>query len=230
MRQLDRRNNFFYLCFALVLLLFSSALARQFAGTWGEDLFSALIVLMLVLSLKSLHTHLAWRKVVWGLAILLALLGLLKPWVQERWMDYLGLAALFLFFAGSLVSAGRQVLFVDAPVDANRIVGSISLYLLLGLLWTLAYLVLLELDPHALQGIEADDWRQAFPQAAYFSFVTLTTLGYGDILPQSLVGRFLAYMEAVAGVFYMAIVVASLVSAGIHELISPHSSQDHRRS
>nr|WP_269764034.1 potassium channel family protein [Shewanella benthica] len=48
---------------------------------------------------------------------------------------------------------------------------------------------------------------------AYFSFVTLTTLGYGDISPISPFSQVLVYMEAIAGVFYMAIVVASLVSS-----------------
>jgi len=47
----------------------------------------------------------------------------------------------------------------------------------------------------------------------YFSFVTLTTLGFGDLLPVSPLARFLVYMEAVTGVFYMAIVVSSLVGA-----------------
>ena len=47
----------------------------------------------------------------------------------------------------------------------------------------------------------------------YFSFVTLTTLGFGDLLPVSPLARFLVYMEAVPGVFYMAIVVSSLVGA-----------------
>ncbi|WP_052469918.1 potassium channel family protein [Thiolapillus brandeum] len=52
---------------------------------------------------------------------------------------------------------------------------------------------------------------------AYYSFVTLTPLGYGDILPVSQLARFFACMEAIAGLFYMAIVVATLVSIGIRE-------------
>ena len=102
-------------------------------------------------------------------------------------------------------------------VNINRIVGSVSLYLLLGLIWTLIYLVLLTFDANALSGIQFGNWRESFPQVAYYSFVTLTTLGYGDILPTSHLARFFAYMEAIAGVFYMAIVVASLVSIAITE-------------
>jgi len=105
-------------------------------------------------------------------------------------------------------------------VNINRIVGSVSLYLLLGLIWTLIYLVLLTFDASALSGIEFGNWRESFPQVAYYSFVTLTTLGYGDILPANHLARFFAYMEAIAGVFYMAIVVASLVSIGITEAVA----------
>ncbi len=56
-------------------------------------------------------------------------------------------------------------------------------------------------------------WGENFSNAAYFSFVTLTTLGYGDISPTSPVAQVIVYLEAIAGVFYMAIVVASLVGA-----------------
>jgi voltage-gated potassium channel Kch len=145
---------------------------------------------------------------------MLFLLTLLQHTFRSELFEFLSLALLFLFFASLLHTAGRQVLFVG-KVDSNRIVGSISLYLLLGLLWTLIYLFLLMIDPEAFRGLEAETWREAFPRAAYFSFVTLTTLGYGDILPTNPVAQFFAYMEAVAGVFYMAIVVASLVSIGI---------------
>ena len=56
----------------------------------------------------------------------------------------------------------------------------------------------------------------------YFSFVTLTTLGYGDISPVAPIAKFLVYMEAVVGVFYMAVLVASLVGVGISESKSKH--------
>jgi voltage-gated potassium channel len=58
------------------------------------------------------------------------------------------------------------------------------------------------------------DWADNFPISTYFSYVTLTTLGYGDISPAAPVSRVLVYLEAISGTFYMAVVVASLVSAG----------------
>jgi voltage-gated potassium channel Kch len=214
MQPLSRDNNFYYLCGSLLVILFSSSAIHLISGRWGQDLFSALILAMLLVSIKSLHLSLTLRKLVWVVVAMLFLLTLLQHTFRSELFEFLSLALLFLFFASLLHAAGRQVLFVGR-VDSNRIIGSISLYLLLGLLWTQIYLFLLMIDPEAFQGLEAETWREAFPRAAYFSFVTLTTLGYGDILPTNPIARFFAYMEAVAGVFYMAIVVASLVSIGI---------------
>jgi voltage-gated potassium channel Kch len=68
------------------------------------------------------------------------------------------------------------------------------------------------MDPSAFSGVEAANWQQGFSRIAYYSFVTLTTLGYGDILPTNHVAEFFVYMEAIIGVFYMAIIVSSLIS------------------
>ncbi len=217
MKHLSRENNFFYLCTALVTILFSSAVVRQFPGTWGEDLFTFFILASLLLGIKSLNTTLTWRRIIYGLLVVLLVLSVVSRFSKSELIDYLSLGLLLFFFSGALRSAWRQVLFVGERVDLNRIVGSVSVYLLLGVIWTLIYLVLLTFDANALSGIQFGNWRESFPQAAYYSFVTLTTLGYGDILPASHLARFFAYMEAIAGVFYMAIVVASLVSTAITE-------------
>ena len=164
----------------------------------------------------SLHASRQWQLFLLGPVILLAglaVVGRFHPWSA---LDYLSLILIVMLFLGMLrITAGR-VLF-HGRVDANRLAGALSLYLLLGLVWTLMYLVVLTFDPRALSGLSFDNWRHAFSDVAYFSFVTLTTLGYGDILPRDPLARFLAYLEAVTGVFYLAIVVASLVSIAIQE-------------
>ncbi len=220
MKRLSQENNFYYLCGALVALLFSSAAAGQFPGSWGQDLFSLAIVLMLLLSIRSLRITPTLRRVTQGMALALLLLTVVAHLRSSRFLDLLSLFLLFLFFASALRSAARLVLFVGR-VDANKIVGSLSLYLLLGLLWTTLYLALLVVDPDAFHGIAFNTWREAFPRLAYYSFVTLTTLGYGDILPASRLAEFFAYMEAVTGIFYIAIVVASLVSVALREMPPP---------
>ena len=68
--------------------------------------------------------------------------------------------------------------------------------------------------------MEAISWGQNFSNAAYFSFVTLTTLGYGDISPLTPLAQVVVYLEAITGVFYMAIVVSSLVSSNIDHQVN----------
>lgn len=60
-------------------------------------------------------------------------------------------------------------------------------------------------------------WFELMPNYIYFSFVTLTTLGYGEITPTLPITRFLVYSEAIIGQFYMAILVASLVGTHLSE-------------
>jgi voltage-gated potassium channel Kch len=126
------------------------------------------------------------------------------------------LLILLIFFIRVFIVAAKQVLFVG-KIDANKIIGSLTLYILLGLIWAVIYLILLAMDPNAFSGIEAADWKQIFSRVAYYSFVTLTTLGYGDILPTNHVAEFFVYMEAITGVFYMAIIVSSLISLHLSE-------------
>ena len=73
------------------------------------------------------------------------------------------------------------------------------------------YLFIAEVVPGAFNGLPQAPWLDNFATAVYFSFVTITTLGYGDISPVLPLARFLVYMEAIIGVFYMAILVASLI-------------------
>jgi voltage-gated potassium channel len=115
--------------------------------------------------------------------------------------------------------AVRQVLFTGA-VDWNKIVGTICIFLLLGLIWTTLYMMIEEMIPEAFNGLTHAPWYETFPELVYFSFATLTTLGYGDIGPVAPLARFVALMEAIVGQFYIAIIVASLVGIRISSRVS----------
>ena len=217
MKQLSHENNFIYLCGALIALLFSASLVPELSGTWGEDLFSLVSLLMIVVSLKSIHTDVTWKKSLYIILLFLLIVNILGKVFHFGAISYLNLALLLFFFIGSFWRAYKQILF-EGEVDTNKIIGSLSLYLLLGLSWTIIYLMLFQLDPTAFSGLETDTWKQNFAQMAYYSFVTLTTLGYGDVLPKNHVAQFFVYMEAIVGVFYMAIIVSSLISLRLANL------------
>ena len=217
MKQLNSQNNFIYLFFSLIIFLFSAAVVVELPDGLGEDIFSAVTILMLAVSIKSLKTERTWKWTVYALiAVFILFTGLGKFFAHQLYIYFI-LIILLVFFIGSFATASKQVLFVG-DIDRNKIIGSLTLYLLLGLIWTMIYLLLLAMDPSAFSGIEAVNWQQGFSRVAYYSFVTLTTLGYGDILPTNHIAEFFVYMEAIIGVFYMAIIVSSLISLHLSAL------------
>jgi voltage-gated potassium channel len=89
------------------------------------------------------------------------------------------------------------------------------IYLLLGLSWALLYAFLNRIAPGSFSGMQHTALELQVWEFVYTSFVTLTTLGYGDISPMTPIARSLAYMEAIVGQFYLAVLVASLVGTYI---------------
>lgn len=99
-------------------------------------------------------------------------------------------------------------------VTADTIKGGISIYILLGLLWADLYMIVLMFDPNAISNISSIHEIASF-ECYYYSFVTLTTLGYGDFVPVAKYARILAIMEAVTGPVYLAIFVAQIIGLNI---------------
>lgn len=101
------------------------------------------------------------------------------------------------------------------PVGRNRIYGVVSVYLLLGVAWAFAYSLTDSLAPNSFVLADADGGEvPTMSHFVYYSFVTLTTLGYGDIQPASAVARTYSAVEAIVGQLYLAVLVARLV--GLH--------------
>ncbi|MGH9778573.1 MAG: potassium channel family protein [Candidatus Acidiferrales bacterium] len=98
-------------------------------------------------------------------------------------------------------------------VDSEHVYSALSAYLLAGIFFGVAFWILEHTWPGSLVSTgEALTGEFSLHNGMYFSFVTLATLGYGDIVPRSDVARSLAIIEAVAGQLYLAVLVARLVS------------------
>lgn len=154
------------------------------------------------------------------LAMIFAVVGIVLNFAATRTSSQTLIFASFISIMGFLLTAiffTFKRVATDPEISANRIVGAIAVYLLLGVLWAVAY-TLLELNsPESFTGFEVAARAEWDSEWLYFSFVTMTTLGYGDIAPVSAIARVLAYMQAVFGQFYIAILVAGLVSAYISQ-------------
>jgi hypothetical protein len=121
------------------------------------------------------------------------------------------LALLLVFLVYVAVRIFREV-FRPGPVSRNTVHGGICLYLLIGLVWALGFAILESLHPGAFRHEEIVG-REAMMQAfIYYSLVTLSTLGYGDVVPTLPLARSLASIEAIVGQLYLAVLVATLVA------------------
>jgi hypothetical protein len=123
-----------------------------------------------------------------------------------------------LFLAFTIVSLLRAVVRSER-ITHDTIYGSLNVYLLMGLTWGTAYLLLETLQPGALSldSLRHPNHHIDWSDCMFYSFVTLTTIGYGDIVPITAQARSLSILEAVSGVMYVAVLIARLV--GLHALV-----------
>ena len=207
------RNPLSSLLMALLALLllypfFASSVMAH--ALW--DICSSAILLLGIYAISHVRRHLV-------IAVVLAIAVLGTKWsgdVIDNEMLLLvnyGLAAIFFAFTACLLLAN---VFRKGAVTADKIYGALCVYLLMGLTWGFMFLILEGFQPGSFlvgqarsSGIGQDP-----PTLVYFSFVTLSTVGYGDITPLTPPARSFAFMEAIIGQIYLAVLVARLV--GLH--------------
>lgn len=140
--------------------------------------------------------------------------------VTVRWVNHLlnlsllslignMLDVLFLAFTTVVILI---YLFREREITADVIMGGICVYLLMGFMWAFVFTILESVQPGSFQMPEG--LGTGLSSFSYYSFVTITTLGYGDVTPVSNPARSLALLEAILGQLYIAILIARLV--GIH--------------
>ena len=121
---------------------------------------------------------------------------------------------LLCLFLGLLVFTFATQIIKFKTITINTIIATLCLYLVIGLFWGALYALLYEFDPGSYSGALLDNIEgNKFNLFIYFSIVTLTTLGYGDITPQTLEASSLCQLEAIVGQFFTAVVIAWLVGS-----------------
>jgi len=209
-----RRNNFSYLLAGLLIFIIVLPVAY--------DLGLISLRVSIILAICSLLAVGIWslrgggRLYSFGMLLVIAgiVLSVLSIARDDDRLLIVSKLLLFVFLMLAVFNALRQVA-TGNDINMNRIVGAICVYLMLGVMWSVGYSVLEFSQPGSFGGLTqqiAPAWN---PDWIYFSFVTITTLGYGDILPLTQSARSLAFAEAIVGQFYIAVLVAGLVSAYI---------------
>lgn len=202
-------GRFLFLLITLVLWFVLSPFLENFIG------LSTLIDLYVTLILLSGILAVIEKKGVFIFGLIFALFTLILRWSTRLFhlssMEMVNYV-LSILFMGFIVGIILSYLFKEDEITIDVIMGAICGYFLIGLLWNNAYALLEILEPNSFQLSKFHE--SGGPDFIYYSFVTLTTLGYGDITPISTPAQSLSLLEAVMGQLYLAILVARLV--GIH--------------
>lgn len=243
------RWKFFALLGAMISVFALRMLHRWF--DLPESLVESTGVLVLLPALLSLLDDRRLRVVAVAAGIPVMLLVLVSNLVPAagvhlpRVAARAGTAAYMLL----VVFAILRLLLTTIEVTLDEVVGAFVGYLMVGVLFSELYCVALMLDHRAIAGdadedsptaaavtesrVSNPDLRlsmQRWNRAQYFSFVTLTTVGYGDLHPRTPLARMLAVVEAITGQFYLAVMVAGLVGIGASQHHSRRQQEAARRA
>lgn len=221
LRQLLERNKSFWnedrslsaLLFYLSINTFVIVPFDHFRA--GELSFAVVYSLILLSGVYAIGDSLRAKIAIF----ILAILSFLAQWAL-RFQDTLFLhiaddVLAGLFFLALIIIVLRHI-FREGDVTFHRIQGAIAVYLLIGLVFSRSYHFIYLLDPHAFQMTDLQlDTETYYSRFVYFSFVTLTTLGFGDITALNLGAKSLVMIEGLFGQLFPAIMITRLVTLEI---------------
>lgn len=194
---------------SLLALMFLWMLALPVAGQFGASgrilsaAFAVVAVQALLITARSRRER--WMLVGWGVLIVVHPFLAAIPQLELAAAVALGLVLLYIPVRLSAFVLEQET------VDSETVFGALCAYLFMGLCWAVIYATVVELRPDAIfvpEGGSGD-----FLTWVYFSFTTLTTLGYGDVAPRLDSVRMLAILEALIGQIYLVVIVARLVGS-----------------
>jgi hypothetical protein len=205
----EKPGRFTPLLITLAVMFISYPILAELEYLRFFQLFLVLVLLAAVYSQSRNRRHLVIAILLVAPSVVFMLATFAKPSLRSAlWAN--AAATLFLGFVTFVIL--KSVLRVE-EVEGDTIAGSISVYLLLGLTWGTLYGLIEYLWPGSFNTPEGIDLQDPYEYSLiYYSFVTLTTLGYGDYTPTHAISQAAAWMEAVVGQLFVAILIARLVA------------------
>jgi hypothetical protein len=207
----------------VVVILIDALMPNVFArGRIADLMLATVMVVALVETVRTRHNF--WPALILGLpAVLLRVVAAFTTDSPKMNTTLITVTALFMVFLiwnllHDLAAGGRPT--------GERIFGALCAYVFIGLLFALFYAHMEYREPEsflisqAILGGDTTVESNLYSTFTYFSFVTLTTLGYGDITPVAEHARTLAWFEALLGQLYLAVMVAGFVAVHISERMS----------
>jgi len=206
-------GQFRFLLWSLMMIIGLRPLLDEWiAGRIWADVFTdSFFACALMAGLHAVSGQPRQLRIALLLASAIIILGLLHYTLQIKALDRLQLGLIAVFLMQMLVMIWIHIV-KENEVTTDLIMAAACAYILLGLVWAHAYYLLEIFHPNSFKGSEnvGDDIGDFY----YYSFVTLTTMGYGDILGITKSARALSILEAITGQLYLAIMISRLV--GLH--------------
>ncbi len=204
-------RGFPHLFFALLSFIIFAPLA--IGPLWQRLIYLGLTLAML-LAVVRLSWFQRWaRRLILAFVVLAVIASAIKAFTpHDPFSSFLLLfmAAVFVILTVQLVAKITH----DKVVNADTLYGAACIYLLIGITWALVYSILASAQPETLRFADPRppaDVVVGWPNYLYFSFTTLATIGYGDITPATQLVRSVVILEAISGVFYVAVLIGRLV-------------------
>jgi hypothetical protein len=191
----------------LILLVLASPIADL--TSQAQLVITGATFVFLLASLQQVQAYPRLRLSSRLMVLLWTLLNLPLPWSERAWVASAGATTLAFLILSLLWLAARRLITADR-VDAELLCGALGAYLLLGVFWAVTYEIIGLAAPAAFAGPGGVTPNRS--ALVYFSFTTLTTVGYGDITAVNPVVRMWTVFEAIIGTMYNATVIARLVS------------------
>jgi len=196
---------------SLGILIFVIFPLRQ-AGLAGRFFFDLVMVTLMVSGALAVSQ----RRIITVVTIAMVVIGATVLWLS-RWHPTPFLQQLSSFLATIIlllyVRIILLVMFRQGPVSWSRMQGGVCAYLLIGMAWASAFELVEKIDPGSFHFVtEPTNVDQLTSKLIYFSFATLTTVGFGDVLPVHPFARSLAIAEAIVGQLFPAILIGALVA------------------
>lgn len=199
-----RQHKMFNFMVSILFLLILSALLEDYKYS-----FVIINTLSTIVFASGVYVASSNRKSVF----ILLLLGL--PWFLSEWFFLTSTRTVFVgffFFLYTTYILLNNILRAK-DITLDTLFAAICAYLLLGLLWASIYGVAVELSPESIFHFSTEtNNKLSANEIIYFSYTTLTTLGYGDVTPLTSLGRILAVLESIFGQMFIAFLIARLVS------------------
>ncbi len=200
--------NSFLLLGSLLLLIVMSPILENMAN--GRQIMDVLFCVVIVTAILSLAVRLSVR--VFGVVVALAILIVRLTgvfFIGNAWflLGYILSLVLILIAFFTLMNSIVRSRFINLDV----VMDGISSYLLIGVAWALIFLIIHTAIPDAFDFGEPDGF-ELWSRYVYLSFMTLTTLGYGDVTSTNSIVQIWSVLEAIIGVLFQAILIARLVS------------------